>query len=325
MSRLIFLLVISCAVVSRAGAEPTYAERLGWPPGSRVVIFHVDDSGMCHDANMGTLEAMTNGIATSTSTMFPCPWVSEFAKIVKEHPELDVGVHLTLTSEWGKYRWGPVAGKKAVPGLVDDEGCLWPDVPQVMFKATPDEVEKEIRAQIDRCLTIGIKPTHLDSHMGTLFYNAPFFDRYLKVGAEMGIPILVPGGHLQYIGQENPLMVALAKQMGEKAWNAGLPVVDDIHTGGHDCSGPEDKKRQIIQFVKDVKPGITEFIVHCTKTTDSFSNISGSGPMRRAEMEAMCDPDVRKAAEEEGIIFTTWRELKERREKIKEQEKNVAP
>ena len=77
--------------------------------------------------------------------------------------------------------------------------------------------------------------------------------------------------------------------------------------------------------MKDVKPGITEFIVHCTKTTESFSNISGSGRMRLAEMEAMCDPDVRKAAEEEGIIFTTWRELKERREKVKEQEKTAAP
>lgn len=299
---------------------PTYAERLGWPAGSRVVIFHVDDSGMCHDANMGTLEAMTKGIATSTSTMFPCPWVSEFAEIAKEHPEFDVGVHLTLTSEWGKYRWGPVAGAGAVPGLVDEEGCLWPDVPEVMFKATPDEVEAEIRAQIDRCLTIGIKPTHLDSHMGTLFASFPFFERYLKVGAEMNIPVLVPGGHMQYIGARMPIMVPLARQMAGKAWNAGLPAVDDIHTGDIDCKGPEDKKRQIIQFLRDVKPGITEFIVHCTKTTDAFKHISGSGPMRRAEMEAMCDPEVRKVAEEEGIIFTTWRELKQRRDHVKEHE-----
>jgi predicted glycoside hydrolase/deacetylase ChbG (UPF0249 family) len=268
---------------------------------------------------------MTKGIATSTSVMFPCPWVSEFAKIVKEHPDLDVGVHLTLTSEWGKYRWGPVAGARAVPGLVYEEGCLWEDVPQVMFRAKPDEVEAEIRAQVGRCLTIGIKPTHLDSHMGTIFVSQPFFERYLKVGAEMGIPVLVPGGHMQYVGKGNPIMMTLARQMGEKAWNAGLPVVDDINTGGDDCSGPEDKKRQIIQFLRDVQPGITEFIVHCTKTTDSFKNISGSGAMRLAELNAMCDPEIRKVAEAEKIILTTWRELKQRRDQVKEPQQTPTP
>ena len=299
---------------------PTYAERLGWPPGSRVVIFHVDDAGMSHDSNMGMLDAMTKGVATSTSVMYPCPWVPEFAKILKEHPDLDAGVHITLTSEWGKYRWGPVAGKKAVPGLVDEEGCLWHDVHQVIFKATPDEVETEIRAQIDRALTMGIKPTHLDSHMGTIFDSIPFFERYLKVGIETGIPVLVPGGHLTYIARKTPFMIPTARQMAKKAWDGGLPVIDDIHTGDHDCKGPEQKKEQIINFLKTVKPGITEFIVHCTRPTEIFQFISGSGPMRFAELEEMMDPDVKKTVEEQKIILTTWRELKQRRDQVKEKE-----
>ena len=99
-----------------AFSEPTYAEKLGWPAGSRVVIFHVDDAGMSHDSNMGAFEAIEKGVATSTSVMYPCPWVPEFAHYWKNHPDLDAGIHTTLTSEWGEYRWGPLVGKKAAPG-----------------------------------------------------------------------------------------------------------------------------------------------------------------------------------------------------------------
>lgn len=315
------LTVIVCALMGlgmgspRAWGDPTYAERLGWPPGSRVVIFHVDDAGMSHDSNVGTIEAIEKGVATSTSVMFPCPWVSEIAHYAKEHPDLDIGVHTTLTSEWKSYRWGPVAGKKAMPGLVDEEGCLWKGVPEVMFKATPDEVEAEIRAQVDRSLTLGIKPTHIDSHMGTVFASFPFFQRYLKVGIELGIPVMLPAGHMEYISKDTPVMMDIARKMGEEAWNAGLPVIDDVNTG--DCNKPEDKKPQIIEFLHTVKPGITQYIVHCTRPSEIFQHISGSGSMRLAELNAMVDPEVKKVIEEEKIILTTWRELKQRRDQVK--------
>lgn len=300
-----------------AVAEPTYAERLGWPEGSRVVIFHVDDAGMSHDSNMGTIEAIEKGVATSTSIMFPCPWVPEAAAYMKQHPDLDYGVHITLTSEWGKYRWAPVAGRKEVPGLMDGEGCLYHDVPSVMLKASPDEVETEIRAQVDKCLAMGLKPSHLDSHMGTVFASFPFFQRYLKVGIEYKIPVLLPAGHLEYVAQDTPIMVQTARDMGKQAWEAGLPVIDDVHPGGLGCKSPAEKKAQVIQFLRTMKPGITEFIVHCTRPTDVFPFITGSGPMRLAELETMIDPEVRKVIEEEKIVLSTWRELKQRRDQIK--------
>ncbi|MFA5203643.1 MAG: polysaccharide deacetylase family protein [Lentisphaeria bacterium] len=295
---------------------PTYAERLGWPRGARVVIFHVDDAGLSPDSNQGTREALENGVATSASIMFPCPWVGPCAEYLRQHPETDAGIHLTLTSEWRGYRWGPVAGKRAVPGLVDTEGCLWPNVAAVVAHATPDEVETEIRAQLDRCLTLGIKPTHLDSHMGTLFASPAFFQRYLKVGAEKHIPVLVPGGHLTYVAQSNPAQVEAAREMGRQAWAAGLPVIDDLHTG-QGCARPEEKKAQVMAFLRTLKPGITQFIVHCTRVTPAFGRISGSGAMRQAELDAMLDPEVRRVIKEENIILTTWRELAQRRDKIK--------
>ena len=305
----------AAATLSEAAPVPTYAERLGWPRGARVVIFHVDDAGMSPDSNQGTKEALEKGIATSTSIMFPCPWVGPCAEYLRQHPETDAGIHLTLTSEWRSYRWGPVAGKRAVPGLVDTEGCLWPSVAEVVGHATPDEVETEIRAQLDRCLTMGIKPTHLDSHMGTLFASPLFFQRYLKVGAEKHIPVLVPGGHLTYIARSNPAQVEAAREMGRLTWQAGLPVVDDIHTG-QGCARPEEKKAQILAFLRTLKPGITQFIVHCTRVTPAFGLISGSGAMRQAELDAMLDPEVKKVIQDEGIILTTWRELGQRRDKI---------
>lgn len=316
----------ACLVGMTAAAqtEPTYAERLGWPKGSKVVIFHVDDAGMSHDSNMGMLDAMTKGVATSTSIMFPCPWVSECARIIKEHPDLDVGIHCTLTSEWDIYRWGPVAGKAAVPGLTDPEGCLWDDVPLVVQHATADEIEKEIRAQLDRCLTIGIKPTHLDTHMGTVYATPEFTARYITVGIENNIPVMVPGGHLQFLAVESPEMVEGARQLAKMVWDSGLPVLDDLHTG-YGCKGAENKKAQVIDFLRTVQPGVTQFIVHCTRPTEIFKFIAGSGPMRLAETEAMVDPDVKRVIEEEKIILTTWRELKQRRDAIKEKETAAAP
>ncbi|NQT04100.1 MAG: ChbG/HpnK family deacetylase [Planctomycetes bacterium] len=293
--------------------EVTYAERLGWPSGTKVVIFHVDDVGMSHNSNMGAIKSVEDGIATSLSIMMPCPWVPEYAAHLKAHPNTDAGVHLTLTSEWKNYRWGPVIGKPAVPGLVDPGGYLWKNVPDVVAHATADEFETEIRAQIDKALSMGIEPTHLDSHMGTCFVPQ-FIDRYVKVGIEKKIPILIFGGHMQYIGDEVGPLRPLVNSIAEKVWKAGLPVIDDLVTKPTRARNYEERKAELIKLLSDMKPGITQIIVHCTVQTEVFSHISGSGPNREAELRLLTDPDIKKFIESEGIILTTWRELKKRRE-----------
>lgn len=292
--------------------EVTYAERLGWPSGTKLVIFHVDDVGMSHNSNMGAIKSVEDGIATSLSIMMPCPWVPEYVAHLKAHPKTDAGVHLTLTAEWKNYRWGPVIGKPAVPGLVDPGGYLWKSVPDVIAHATADEFETEIRAQIDKALSMGIEPTHLDSHMGTCF--APqFIDRYVKVGIEKKIPILIFGGHMQYIADEVGPLRPLVNSIAEKVWKAGLPVIDDLVTQPTRAKNYEGKKTELITLLRDMKPGITQIIVHCTVQTEVFSHISGSGANREAELRLLTDPDVKKFIESEGIILTTWRELKKRR------------
>ena len=189
---LISLVCLMSMPGSAQDAGPTYAERLGWPKGTRALILHVDDVGMSWDTEVGTMEAIEKGVANSLSVMMPTPWVPHAVEWIKA-TRADAGLHLTLTSEWKMYRWGPVAGKPAVPGLVDPQGALWPNVASVVKNATPDEVEREIRAQLDRARTMGFEPTHFDSHMGTLFATPEFLERYIKVGIEHQIPVDVPG------------------------------------------------------------------------------------------------------------------------------------
>lgn len=313
-----FALSIMCTVSSAAETEsPTYAERLGWPAGTKAIIFHVDDAGMSHNSNMGAFRAIEDGVATSTSVMMPCSWVPEFADYFKAHPDLDAGIHLTLTAEWKKYRWGPVSGKPAVPGLTDSDGYLWRSVPEVVSHATADEVEAEMRAQIDKALAMGIKPTHLDSHMGTCFQPG-YLDRYIKVGIEKQIPVLIMGGHMQYIGAEAGALKPMVRSIARTVWDSGLPVIDDLVTQPTTASDYNQRKAELIKLLGDIKPGITEIIVHCTVQTEVFSHISGSGPTREAELRLLTDKDVKKFIEDEGIVLTTWRELKKRRDNVKD-------
>ena len=312
----LLLTLLALGSAAQAADERTYAERLGWPAGTRAVIFHVDDAGMSHDSNMGTKKAVENGVASSLSIMMPCSWVPECAAWLKENPKVDAGIHLTLTAEWDYYRWGPVAGASVVPGLVDKGGYLWDSVPDVVAHATPDEVETEMRAQIDKAIAMGIQPTHLDSHMGTCF-QPPFIERYVKVGIEKNIPILMFGGHMQHIGAEAGQFKPLLRALSAQVWMAGLPVIDDLVTQPTRAKDYGERKKELIALLDNMKPGITEIIVHCTDPTEVFSHISGSGATRQAEMRLMTDPDVRAFIEAEGIVLTTWRELKDRRERIK--------
>jgi predicted glycoside hydrolase/deacetylase ChbG (UPF0249 family) len=326
-----FLLLFSATLSHAQTIDSTYAVKLGYPKGAKVVILHVDDAGMSFDSNEGTIAAMTKGVATSCSVMMPCPWVPAFIHYLQEHKNVDAGLHLTLTSEWKDYRWVPLAGKTEVPGLTDIEGNLWRGVADVVKHASADEVEKEIRAQLDRAVTMGFFPTHLDSHMGTLFATPAFLERYVKVGIEKKIPVMLPGGHNTLIQSEMKApdsQVQQLRQVGKMLWSAGLPVLDDLHNESYDWKIPDnisndDKKirafktQKYIAAIKSLKPGVTMMIMHCTAPTSVFPYISNSGPVRKGDLLAMTDPIFKAALKKEGIVLTTWRELKERRDKLR--------
>lgn len=306
--------------------DSTYAERLGFPKGAKVVILHVDDAGMSFDSNEGAVQALTQGAANSCSVMMPCPWVPQFIRFLKQHPQVDAGLHLTLTSEWSNYRWGPVAGKAAVPGLVDSAGSLWSNVPDVVTHATADEIERELEAQWDRARTTGFEPTHFDSHMGTLFASPAFMERYVRFGIKHQTPVMFPAGHATLIAAQNNIsaqQLAQLQSIGNLLWTSGLPVLDDLHNTTYNWTPPKGaykknyKTARYIAALKELKPGLTMLIMHCTAPTEVFKEISDSGPSRKADLEAMLDPAFKKALQQQGIILTTWREIKQRRDKLK--------
>ncbi|MDR3714542.1 MAG: polysaccharide deacetylase family protein [Puia sp.] len=328
----------------------TYAEKLGFPKGAKVIIFHVDDAGMSINSNEGAINSIEKGVATSTSIMMPCPWAAAFAKYAAEKG-YDAGLHLTLTSEWHSYRWPPLAGIKQVPGLVDKEWNLWPEPEDVMQHASADEVEAEIRAQLGRALAVGLKPTHLDSHMGTLFASQAYLERYIKVGIEYQIPVMFPGGNNKMLifgtnealkrqlmkagkwkeGTVLPMPESLKKAavVGEMIWKAGLPVLDDLVTYSGEWK-PEPvngvvtpeayakyKVKMFEETIDQMEPGVAMYIVHSTVVTDDFRHISGSGDSRFADMNSMMDPEFKAWLQSKGVILTTWRELMERRKQVK--------
>lgn len=308
----------------------TYAELLGYPKNAKVLILHIDDVGMSFDSNKGAIEAMENGVATSLSMMMPCPWIPGFFKYLKTHPNVDAGLHLTLTSEWDNYRWGPLSGKPKVPGLVDTEGAMWDNVAGTVKNATPDEIEIEIRAQLERSRAMGWEPTHLDSHMGTLFATQGFLERYLKVGMEEKIPVMFPGGHNTMISETTAstgLTPQITTALGKQLWNAGLPVLDDLHNVSYGWDCPEGKTctdkeiqafktKKYIETIEKLKPGLTMVIMHCTWPSDIFGEISGSGTTRKGDMLAMTDPIFKAYLEKNNIVLTTWREAKNRRNQL---------
>lgn len=319
-------LMIAIGIVGQvfAGETQTYAERLGYPKGARVALFHSDDLGMFIDGNTGTIDAVENGIVTSASTMMPTGWVTHWKKYLEEHPDFDNGLHLTLTSEWKYYRWGPVAGVTTVPGLVDKDGHLWHSVAQVVAHATAEEVEIEIRAQIEKARGMGLPITHMDSHMGTLFATPEYLHVYCKVGIEENIPVMIMGGHMTvtkegYRRDKNrEARFALLRGLANRVWAAGLPVLDDLYTEITSTRDLEKKKVVIKEALKNQKPGVTMYIVHCTNPSETFRFVSGTGETRHNDVLAMTDPKIVQLVKDEGIILTTWKELAERRKALKE-------
>ncbi|HOC69057.1 MAG TPA: polysaccharide deacetylase family protein [Candidatus Hydrogenedentes bacterium] len=316
---MICLTVFVLSTVAMGEESPTYAERLGFPEGARVVIFHNDDAGLSHESNEASFRGVEEGLITSWSVMMPCAWVPEVRNYLKTHPDTCSGLHLTLTAEWDKYRWRPLACVENHPGLADPDGFLWDNVKLVSEHASADEIEAEIRAQIAAAEKMGMPISHLDTHMGTVFATEEYLMRYVTVGIEKQIPVLLPGGHMTALLKEDPELgekAAAVRVLAESIWASGLPVIDDVHTDSYGWNSP-DKTEKFIEMLQAMKPGITQVIIHATVPSPNFAQISESGEKRGGDLNAMLDPKLKQAIEKEGILLTSWRELIERRKKAR--------
>ena len=277
----------------------------------RSLIIHSDDAGMSHSVNRATIDAMEKGFVSSCSIMVPCPWFPEFAEWASQHPEKDFGIHLTLNSEFGSYRWGPVAGRDKVPTLVDKDGYLHRSKEAVQAAARPAEVEIELRAQIERALQAGIKLSHLDTHMGTVVSTAEMLDIYVRLGLEYDLPVMIMRNLDPAIAQAYTDLIRLNQHYIAALESEGLPPIDYLFQfyEGKDHAA---RQQRYLDTFRDLKPGVTQMIIHCGYDNEELQGITGSHFLRGDDTRIFSDAEVRKQIDAMGIEIITWQQLRER-------------
>jgi len=218
------------------------AERLGYGADDRILLINCDDLGMTHAANEGCFDALRRGLATSASLMVPCPWARSAAASYRGE---DVGVHLTVNAEYDRYRWGPITH---APSLLDGDGGFPRTVTDVWDHADLDELRRECRAQVERAILWGFDVTHLDSHMGTLQLRPEFFDVYLDLAVEFGLPLRMAGASAQRIAGF-PFRYLAADE--------GVLFPDHfVYVNG------VGSRKAIEKVIFELRPGVTEVYVH---------------------------------------------------------------
>lgn len=282
-------------------AQPTLAERLGYPKDAKLLIVHADDLGMSHSVNAATIKAFESGLVNSGSIMVPCPWFSEIATYARANPQADLGLHLTLTSEWTSFKWGPVTSKDSVSSLLDKNGYFYLTESEAAAKADPKEVETEIRAQIERAKAFGIQPTHLDSHMGTLYQNKALLETFLRVAREYKLPVRVAK---TWFSRADFLPSTL------KPEDVFIDRVLDINP----TVAPSDWGKFYTDAVRKLEPGVTEIVIHLAYDDAEMRGASHDHPdwgaaWRQRDLEFFTSEAFRQVLKDEKIKLITWREL----------------
>ena len=296
--------------VKHAKKLKTSAEKLGFPSGKKIILLHIDDVGMCPEANTSTQNYISGGFLNSAAVMMPCPNAESIIKWAKSHPSADFGLHLTLTSEWVSHRWGPVSDPAKVPGLIDPDGKLWPEVPDVLLHASAAEVETEIRAQIEKSLKMGYRPNHIDTHMGTLYGSEGYIKAFLKVAQEYHIP----GNIIDFSNPETAnayrktRSFPITEEVIQSIEHYKMPKLDNF-TSVQPGETYEIKRTNFFTLVKSLKAGLTEIIFHPSVPTENLKSITGTWQQRGWEGDLFADPVVIKFLKDEGVIITDWKEI----------------
>jgi len=276
----------------------------------KFVIAHADDIGMCHGANTAFAAVAGKGFITSGSVMVPCPWFPEIAEMAAANPEFDLGVHLTLTSEWRHYRWRPLTGASKSSGLVDNDGCMWRTARAAHDHAHLDAVEAELRAQIDAALAAGIDATHLDCHMGTA-QSPKFADIYLRLGRDYRLPVLFPRHWDNYgtglkLGDVDPARHAARIAELEAR---GHPIIDRFVETPWTALGNAAAYRRMIA---DVTPGLTFLAFHPNHTGDIDVIDPPRARCRISEAHLLQDAAFVAEVRGQNLVLLGFRDIRDR-------------
>jgi chitin disaccharide deacetylase len=306
MKKIYLLTALSLIIAYLPAQTKTLAEKLGYSKNTKLLIIHADDLGVAHSENAASVNAMENGSINSASIMVPCPWFPEIAAYANLRRSADLGLHLTLTSEWKYYKWGPVAGVNEVPSLVNQQGYFYSSVDSLYKTGTAVEVAKELKAQIEKAKATGIDITHLDSHMGSAFAN----EAYLKVLIELG--------------REYKLPVMLSKLVMQMGFNVNIDnmttekdvIIDMIYT-----AQPGDYKKGMNQYYTSVlntlKPGVSVILLHAAYDDSEMKAITvdhseWGAAWRQADYNFFRSATCKNLLQKNNIKLITWRELRDK-------------
>lgn len=277
----------------------------------RILIAHLDDVGMCHGANRAMLDLAGRSVLTCGSVMVPCPWFPEIAQAYRTRRELDLGVHLTLTSEWQGYRWRPLSGISRKGGLVDDDGYMWRNVVLLRRHVAAQAAEEEMRAQIEAALSAGIDVTHLDTHMGAAAVPE-LVGIYLRLGREYRLPVLLPRAIESYLDVLK-LGAVRPEAYGpylEELEAEGAQFVDRFRmTPGVPSTAAEATYRRLIA---SLEPGVTFLSLHANAPGDIETIVPDRAHWRTDEHRILADPAFAAFLREQGVELVGFRELRAR-------------
>jgi len=285
-----------------------FLARMGYGPDDRVLILHIDDMGFCHAANAASLACLTEGSATCASILVNGPWFQEAVQMAKANPQLDLGVHLTLTAEYPTYRWPALSSRDPETGLLDADGYLGATREDAVRKVSVAAAEGEMRAQIDGALAAGIDVTHIDTHMGSVVHPK-FLGSYLRLAHEYGVPAFLPRitrDRLQALGEGD--MADEFLQVLAMIDTDQVPTLDDIII---ETLVPKTSKHDFYRdLIKGVQPGLTHLLFHPAVAGAELEAIADTHASRHADYEAFLDRSLRDFAESLGIHLVGYRDLK---------------
>lgn len=282
----------------------------------RFLIINADDFGMSHSTNQAVMQMTEAGAISSATVMVPCPWFQEAASYCKSNPQANIGIHLTFTSEWSKYKWGPVTRNSNVSSLITKEGYFPRKCEEVELNAIADDIRKEIRNQIELAISMGIKPTHLDNHMGSLYglsYGNDFLEIIFDFCEEYDLPFRLP----KYIGTEieknaASRVITMLKERISSAEKRGITILDYLisdSTGMYKTGDYEKVKNQVKKTIKNLKCGVSEIYIHPAFICDELKEITKSADKRQMEYNLFMDEEIRDTIKEENVSLISWKEL----------------
>ena len=275
-------------------------EKLGYSSSDKLLIIHADDLGLAKSVNKATFDALEKGGVNSASIMANCKFINEIKKYSKEIPNVDLGVHLTVTNEWKNYRWKSLMPANKSQTLVNNIGEFPVGIKNFVLRADPDELKKELQAQINKIKSLGIEPTHIDSHEGALFFNKDHFRVYLEIGEKNKLPVFVPKGV-------------------DAHFNKGFPkpenvvVIKDLYMARKGLKRSE-WEAFYLNTLNGLKPGLSQLIVHLGYNDNEMREISVDHPdygasWRHLDYKAVTSDGFLKALKQNNIKLVTWKEI----------------